>query len=74
MKNKDLRKLLALLGFKSLDGFKTYLKSKAKLNEYGAVCYTEKRKGYELTYSNNCNSPWMIGTNIKGSFNCLYIK
>jgi len=72
--SEDLKKLLVLLGFRSLNDFKTYLKSKARLNEYGAVCYTEKRKGYELTYSGNCNSPWMIGANDRGVFNQIYIK
>ena len=70
----DLIKLLNTIGFNSLIEFKSYLKSKAKLNEYGALCYTENRQGYELNYSNNCLYPYHIGCNNKGLFETLKFK
>ncbi len=63
-----LNELLKQIDFKNKDDFKSYMKEKAKLNEYGAVCYTEKRNGYELNYSDNCKNKWGIGGNIKGIF------
>ena len=63
-----MEELLKYLGFESKKEFKDYLKSKAKLNEYGSICYEEKRKGYTLNYSDNCKNKWGIGGNIKGIF------
>ena len=60
--------LLQALGFKDTEDFKRYMKSKAKPGEYGGMNYNEKRKGYELNYSDNCKHPYGIGGIIKGSF------
>ncbi|MBU1783072.1 hypothetical protein KKA77_00620 [Patescibacteria group bacterium] len=64
----ELTKLLKELGFKSIIDFKKYMRNKSKLNEYGAICYTEKRKEFELNYSNNCKNKFGIGRNVKGIF------
>lgn len=68
MKTKELTDMLDFLGFESIDEFKKYMLSKVKLNEYGAVCYTEARKGFELNYSDNCLHKFGIGGNVNGSF------
>ena len=67
------KQLIKELGFKSIKDFKQYMKSKAKLNEYGAICYTEKRHGLELTYSDNCKHQFMIGGNNQGIFSQVYL-
>ena len=64
----DLIKLLKTVGFDSVDIFKTYMRSNAKLNEYGAICYNETRKGFELNYSNNCKNKYGVGGNNRGIF------
>jgi hypothetical protein len=67
----ELETLIKSLGFKNVADFKQYMKSKARLNEYGAVCYTEKRQGYTLNYSDNCYpkpGQFGIGGNVKGTF------
>ena len=74
MTMKDLTEFLNKLGFKDLTDFKKYKKSQAKLNEYGAICYTENKQGYELNYSNNCLYPYHIGCNNKGIFETLNFK
>jgi len=66
--NSNLRLLLRELGFKGVREFREYMKGKARLNEYGAVCYTENREGYELNYSDNCKHVFGIGGNVKGIF------
>ena len=66
--NNDLTKILRSVGFKSMATFKVYMKSKAKLNEYGAICFTEKRQGFELNYSDNCKCQYGIGGNNRGIF------
>ena len=69
MKNKAIiNKILQELGFDCADCFRVYMVTHAKLNEYGAVCYTEKRNGYELNYSDNCKNKFGIGANIRGIF------
>lgn len=68
MKTKLLKNLLKTLKFSSILDFKNYMLKKAKLNEWGAVCYTEKRNGLELNYSNNCKSVYGIGGYYKGIY------
>ena len=71
--NNNLIQLVNQFGFKTPDCLKSYLKSRARLNEYGAVCYTEKRNGFELTYSDNCKHQYMIGGNNRGIFTQFYL-
>ena len=63
-----VEKIIKDLGFKTLQTFRDYMLKNAKLNEYGAVCYTEKRDGLEMNYSNNCTHKFGIGGIIKGQF------
>ncbi len=67
----ELIPILKQLGFTSVNNFRNYMKSHARLNEYGAVCYTEKRYGYTLNYADNCDpkpGAYGIGGNVKGTF------
>jgi len=66
--NTEYRDLVRLAGFDSIESFRQYMLSKARPNEYGAVCYTEKRNGFELNYSDNCKSIFGIGGNNRGIF------
>ena len=66
--NNNLKELIVTLGFTSVDDFKSYMKSRARLNEYGAICYNEKRNGLELNYSNNCKHKYGIGGNDRGIY------
>ena len=68
MPTKELKDILRHLGFNSLKGFKDYMLSKAKLNDYGAICYTETRKGLELNYSDNCKRKFGIAATVSGQF------
>lgn len=63
-----LNKLVKSLGFNSIQHFKEHMLSRAKLNDYGAICHTEKRQGFELNYSDNCKCKFGIGGNISGTF------
>jgi len=66
--NTEYRDLVKLVGFDSIESFRQYMLSKARPNEYGAVCYTEKRNGFELSYSDNCTRVFGIGGNNRGIF------
>ena len=66
--SKELLQLLKTLRFNSIKEFKRYMLNNANLNEYGAICYTEKKNGFILNYSNNCKHKFGIGGNIKGIF------
>ena len=66
--NNDLKNIIISLGFKSVDAFKSYMKAKAGLNEYGAICYSEIKNGLELNYSSNCKNKYGIGGNDRGIF------
>ena len=66
--SEDFKNFLKTLGFKNKKDFKRYMTQRARLNEYGAICYTERRKGYELNYSNNCRHKFGIGGYIKGVY------
>ena len=66
--NNDLKNIIVSLGFKSVDSFKCYMKAKAKLNEYEAICYSERKNGLELNYSTNCKNKYGIGGNDRGIF------
>jgi hypothetical protein len=60
--------LIEGLGFASVDEFRGYMKGKAQMNEYGAICYTEKRGAFELNYSDNCKNKFGVGGNKNGHF------
>ena len=64
----ELEMLIKELGFVNLNEFKTYMKNHARLNEYGGICYTERRNGLELNYSDNCTHVFGIGGNNRGIF------
>mgnify|MGYP001611609364 CR=1 FL=1 len=66
--NSEITNIINSLGFTSLDDFKLYMKSKAKLNEFGAICYTEVKNGLTLNYYNNCKNKYGVGGNDRGIF------
>lgn len=68
MTTVNILRVLKSVGFESLEHFKKHMLGKAKLNEYGAICYTEKIDNLELNYSNNCVHKFGIGGYIKGQF------
>jgi len=63
-----IKDLITSLGFVNETEFKKYLKSRARLNESGAICYTEMRDGLTLNYSHNCKHKFGIGGYYKGGF------
>lgn len=66
--DRELSDLLKVLGFNSVTDFKKYMLLHAKSGEYGGKNYTEKRKGYELNYSDNSDGVFGIGANVRGIF------
>lgn len=66
MTSSTLVELLKENGFATLDAFKKYMKGKAKRNEWGSVCYEEKRNGLEFNYSHNCKHVFGIQAPING--------
>ena len=79
MKKQDLLEIIKSVGFKNFDDFKMYMLSNTKLNEFGAICYSETRDNLQFNYSNNCNHKFGIGGNINGSyieyrFNIIFIS
>jgi len=72
MTAKHIKTLVKQLGFESLGKFKEYMKGKAKLNEWGAVCYEEERElngsKIELDYSHNCKNKFGLGFIYNGMF------
>lgn len=79
--NTELMNLLKTVGFKNINAFKQYMKDKAEIRIYedynqeaystGFRCYTEKRQGYELSYSTNCKSVFGISGWIRGTFEAV---
>lgn len=68
LESKEFNHLVTHLRFKDVDDFKQYMIKHAKLNEWGSICYTEKRKGVYLNYSDNTKHKWGLGMVIKGVF------
>lgn len=66
--DKVMTELLNSIGFKTIAEYKTYMLKHAKLNEYGAICHTEKRDELELNYSDNCKYKFGIGGYLRGTF------
>ena len=68
MNNENLTLLLRVLGFRSVDEFKRYMKRMAKPQKYSPEerCYNEERHGYTLNYSTNCKSVYGIGAVVRG--------